>query len=231
MSGGKGDIQLTGRGTHKTVVISKEKAEAATRGEIVVPHRAQRVKADRVQVRFLPSAPSHSQWQMRIVSILKGRVVEEVPWNSCDEGGRSPSAIVVPRKKIPKAPARATKDAIQPIGKEHPFRRVLAKLTAELYVNIGSHPLSSRDGYEVYAGSRVPARIVEMMLNKVNPGIRENWGETPVVLLRMLTPEGQSKRWLWQKGDLPLPTVWATPLEKWKAAERFETVLDPFVVV
>ena len=211
----------------------------AMEGRVVTAAEAPKAKGtwgSRLRIRHQPTEAPGGRWEARLASGSEstGRPPESAIWSRCLPATPSQLANLLskpPAERSKKKKAEKPAKLVKPrrvMGKESVYRRILASIAPEVFVDISTHPVDEVNGNEIYAGTRIPARIVELMRRRENPGIRENWNETPITLLRTDDSKGRNAHWYWIPSHPPLATVWEIPIAKWKRAGAFEIIKDPF---
>lgn len=232
------DIWLLWPDNQLKLQIRGADAARALLGDIVPVATASKTKGSKVsrlQVRFNQTDGSAGRWEVRMTSRQTTAQPggNDCTWFWCLPTASSPKAESTPDKKAAKEKAHTPlphsgKPHPHGVGSLLPYRRILATVAPDVFVDIGSHPVAHMKGMEIYVGTRIPAKIVTLIQKRENPGIRENWNERPITLLRKGDSKGHPARWYWIPGHPPLASIWDLPLEKWKHAATFVTVRDPF---
>lgn len=233
------DLWLIWLEGHLHLKIQGSDVAEAMKGTVVSVAEAPNAKGtwgSRLRVRYLQTEDGDGRWEARLASKEEplGTTFPGATWSRCLPSAPTQRSNVQAKAPVDRAQKpKATKTSGQPkprrvMGKESAYRRILASIAPDVFVDISTHPAAQSNGAEIYAGTRIPARIVGLMQRRENPGIRENWNETPVTLLRTEAGKGRNAHWYWMPSHPPLAGVWDIPIDNWKRAGAFEIIRDPF---
>ena len=233
------DLWLIWLEGHLFLRIRANDVADALGGKVVSVAEAPNAKGNwgsRLRVRHKRHEEAGSRWEARLASKeeSQGASPQGATWSRCLVATPTQLANLLPNVSVEKAKKqKVAKPSGQPkpsrnMGKESTYRRILASIAPDVFVDISTHPVAQSNGVEIYAGTRIPARIVGLMRKRENPGIRENWNETPITLLRTDNSKGKNAHWYWIPSHPSLSGVWEIPIAKWKRAWAFEIIRDPF---